>query len=296
MWKLLRIELFKIFKRPRTYIAFGAIAAIVFLIQIALKYDGKSYIDLLLSNLSGSFEFSDEFKDKLLNGYLICFVILNTLLIQMPLLVALISGDSIAGEANMGTLRLSLTKPISRTEYMLVKFTASIVYTLALLLWMAALALFGSMLIFGTNDMVVMRSEGIEQIKNFDVLWRYFAAFGFAAVALTTVSALAFLLSVFAENSIGPIIATMSIVIVFTILSEMNIPIYDETVKPYLFTSHMVAWKGFFYVKADAEGTTINGSIENFPAVMRSLGILVVYIILFFGSAVWVFKRKDILT
>ncbi len=250
MWKLLKIELFKIFKRPRTYIAFGAIAAIVFLIQIALKYDGKSYIDLLLSNLSGSFEFNDDFKDKLLNGYLICFVILNTLLIQMPLLIALISGDAIAGEANMGTLRLAMTKPISRTEYMLVKFTASFIYTLALLVVMALLALFGSMLIFGTNDMVVLRSEGIEQIKNFDVLWRYFAAFGYAAVALTTVSALAFLLSVFAENSIGPIIATMSIVIVFTILSEMNIPIYDETIKPYLFTSHMVAWKGFLLCKS----------------------------------------------
>jgi ABC-2 type transport system permease protein len=101
---------------------------------------------------------------------------------------------------------------------------------------------------------------------------------------------------VFAENSIGPIIATMSIVIVFTILSEMNIPIYDETIKPYLFTTHMVAWKGFFYVKANAEGTTINGSIENLPAVMRSLGILVIYIFLFFGTAVWVFNKKDILT
>lgn len=296
MWKLLKIELFKIFRRPRTYIAFGAIAAIVFLIQIALKFDGKSYVDLLLSNLSGSFEFSDDFKYKLLNGYLICFVILNTLLIQMPLLVALIAGDSIAGEANMGTLRLSLTKPISRTQYMMVKFAASVVYTFALLVWMAALALFGSMLIFGTNDLVVLRSEGIEQMKSFDVLWRYVAAFGYAAVALTTVSALAFLLSVFAENSIGPIIATMSIVIVFTILSEMNIPIYDQTVKPYLFTSHMVAWKGFFYVKADAEGTTINGSIENLPAILRSLGILVVYIILFFGAAVTIFRKKDILT
>jgi len=296
MWKLLKIELFKIFKRPRTYIAFGAIAAIVFLIQVALKYDGKSYIDLLLSNLSASFEFDDDFKDKLLNGYLICFVILNTLLIQMPLLIALISGDAIAGEANMGTLRLAMTKPISRTEYMLVKFTASFIYTLALLVVMALLALFGSMLIFGTNDMVVLRSEGIEQIKNFDVLWRYFAAFGYAAVALTTVSALAFLLSVFAENSIGPIIATMSIVIVFTILSEMNIPIYDETIKPYLFTSHMVAWKGFFYVKANAEGTTINGSIENLPAVLRSLGILIVYIFVFLGAAIWVFRKKDILT
>jgi ABC-2 type transport system permease protein len=296
MWILLKIELFKIFKRPRTYIAFGAIAAVVFLIQIALKFDGKSYVDLLLNNLKDSFDFTDDFKLKLLNGYLICFVILNTLLIQMPLLVALIAGDSIAGEANMGTLRLSLTKPVSRTQYMVVKFSASIIYTIALLICMAALALLGSILIFGTNDMVVLRSGGIEQIKSFDVIWRYVAAFGYAAVALTTVSALAFLLSVFAENSIGPIIATMSIVIVFTILSEMNIPIYDQTIKPYLFTSHMVAWKGFFYVKADAEGTTINGSIENLPAILRSLGILLIYIVLFFGSAVWVFKKKDILS
>jgi len=296
MWKLLQLELYKIFKRPRTYIAFGAIAAIVILIQVALKFDGKSYIDLLLNNLEGSFDFTDEFKSKLLNGYLICFIILNTLLIQMPLLVALIAGDSIAGEANMGTLRLSLTRPISRTQYMIVKFLASVIYTVMLLVWMAALALFGSMLLFGTNDMVVLRSEGIEQMLRFDVLWRYFAAFGYAAMALTTVAALAFLLSVFAENAIGPIIATMSIVIVFTILSEMNIPIYDNTVKPYLFTSHMVAWKGFFYVKATEDGTTINGSIENLPAILRSLLILLGYTALFFSAAVWVFRKKDILS
>jgi len=296
MWQLLKLELYKIFKRPRTYIAFGAIAAIVLLIQIALKFDGQSYIDLLLNNIKDSFEINTELKHKILNGYLICFVILNTLLLQMPLLVALVSGDSIAGEANMGTLRLAMTKPISRTQYILIKFAASIVYTVGLLIWMAIIALFGSMLLFGTNDLIVMRSENIEQMQSFDVLWRYFAAFGYAAVALSAVAALSFLLSVFAENSIGPIIATMSIIIVFTILSEMNIPIYDETIKPYLFTTHMVAWKGFFYVKTDAEGVTIDGSVQNLPAIMRSLGILIGYIILFTGSAVWIFRKKDILS
>lgn len=296
MWSLLKIELLKIFKRPRTYIAFGAIAAIVFLFQLALKFDGKSYIDLLLGNLNGSFEFSDEFKSKLLNGYLICFVILTALLIQMPLLVALIAGDSIAGEANMGTLRLSLTKPVSRTQYVLIKFLASVIYTVVLLIWMAILALFGSMLIFGTNDMVVLRSTGIDQIPAADVLWRYVAAFGYAAVALTTVAALAFLMSVFAENSIGPIIATMSIVIVFTILSEMNIPFYDNTIKPWLFTTHMVAWKGFFYVKATNDGVTIPGTIANLPAILKSLTILLGYIAGFVFAAVWVFRKKDILS
>lgn len=296
MWKLLQLELFKIFRRPRTYIAFAAIAAIVVLIQVALKYDGPSYVELLLSNLEGSFVIDEVFKDKMLNGYLICFVILNTLLIQMPLLVALVAGDAVAGEANMGTLRLSLTRPVSRTRYLTVKFLASVIYTVALLIWMALLALVLSLLLFGVNDMVILRSRGVEVIEQFDVWWRYLAAFAYAAIALTTVAALAFLLSVFAENSIGPIIATMSIVIVFTILSEMNIPLYDRTVKPYLFTSHMVAWKGFFYMKSDAEGATLTGTVQNLPAILRSAGILLGYIALFYGAAVWVFRKKDILT
>ena len=296
MWKLLQIELFKIFRRPRTYIAFGAVSAIVLLFIIGMKFDGKSYLDLILNDVKDTFEVNDDFKTRLLNGYFICFAILNVLLIQMPLLVALIAGDAIAGEANMGTLRLSLTKPVSRTEYMLVKFMASVIYTIILLLLLAVLALFGSMFIFGTNSLVVFRSSEIHVMNSFDVLWRYVAAFGYAAVALTTVSALAFLLSVLAENSIGPIIATMSIVIVFTILSEFNIPLYDKTVKPYLFTTHMVAWKGFFYVQSDADNKTIDGTIQNLPAILRSLGILVIYIIGFVGSDIWIFRKKDILT
>jgi len=233
---------------------------------------------------------------NILNGYFVCFVILNLLLIHIPLLIALVAGDSIAGEANMGTLRLLVTKPVSRTQLMLAKFSASVVYTALLLIWMAFLALLLSILLFGTNDIIVARNDVLEIIKSNDVLWRYIAAFGYATIALTTVAALAFLLSVFAENSIGPIVSTISIVIVFTILSEMQIPLYDRTVKPFLFTSHMLAWKGFFYTKVDAGGSSIPGSIENLPAVMKSLGILLGYIVLFVGTAIAVFRRKDILS
>jgi ABC-2 type transport system permease protein len=293
MWSLLQIELFKIFKRPRTYISFAAIAAMILIIQLGLKFDGKSYLQLLMSGISDSFYIPYE---MILNGYLVAFVILNTLLIHVPLLVALVAGDVVAGEANMGTLRLLVTKPVSRTELMLAKFIASVIYTVALLIWMAALALFLSMLFFGTNDMLIARNEVMEQIGRNDILWRYMAAFGYAAVALSTVAALAFLLSVFAENSIGPIVSTISIVIVLTILSEMKIPLYDQTVKPYLFTSHMLAWKGFFYSKANTNGQAVAGSIENLPAILRSLGILLTYIVGFVTTAIVVFNRKDILS
>ena len=293
MWNLLQIELFKIFKRPRTYISFAALAAMILIIQLGLKFDGESYLQLMMSGISDSFYIP---FGLILNGYLVAFVILNTLLIHVPLLVALVAGDVVAGEANMGTLRLLMTKPVSRTELMLVKFTASVIYTLMLLAWMALLALFLSILFFGTNDMLIARNSVMEQIQRTDVLWRYMAAFGYAAVALSTVAALAFLLSVLAENSIGPIVATISIVIVLTILSEMKIPMYDDTVKPYLFTSHMLAWKGFFYSKANSEGRAIRGSIENLPAILRSLGILLTYIVLFVSTATFIFRKKDILS
>jgi ABC-2 type transport system permease protein len=293
MWNLLQIELFKIFKRPRTYISFAAIAAMILIIQLGLKFDGESYLQLMMSGISDSFYIP---YGLILNGYLVAFVILNTLLIHVPLLVALVAGDVVAGEANMGTLRMLMTKPVSRTELMLVKFAASVIYTVTLLIWMALLALFLSILFFGTNDMLIARNSVMEQIQRSDVLWRYMAAFGYAAVALSTVAALAFLLSVLAENSIGPIVSTISIVIVLTILSEMKIPMYDDTIKPYLFTSHMLAWKGFFYSKASADGRAICGSIENLPAIMRSLGILLTYIVLFVSAAILIFRKKDILT
>jgi ABC-2 type transport system permease protein len=196
----------------------------------------------------------------------------------------------------MGTLRLLLTRPVSRTRFMLMKFVACVIYTVLLLVWMALLSLLLSIFLFGTNDMIIARNDVVEQLQRTDILWRYFAAFAYAAVALTTVAALAFLLSVFADNSIGPIVSTISIVIVFTILSEMQIPVFDNTVKPWLFTSHMLAWKGFFYSKSTGEGEAIRGSIENFPAIMRSLSVLVAYIALFVGTAIVVFNKKDILS
>jgi ABC-2 type transport system permease protein len=293
MWQLIQIELLKIFRKPRTYISFGAIALMVIIIQIALKFDGQSYIEFVVGGLKDSLDIP---YSKILNGYFVCFVILNLLLIHIPLLIALVAGDSIAGEANMGTLRLLASKPVSRTSLMLSKFTATVIYTALLLVWLAFISLLLSVLFFGTNDILIARNDALEIIRGNDVIWRWLAAFAFATLALTTVAALAFLLSVFADNSIGPIVSTISIVIIFTILSEMQIPLYDRTVKPYLFTSHMLAWKGFFYSKIDAGGSSIPGTIENIRAIGKSSLILVAYIFGFVSAAIVIFNKKDILS
>lgn len=291
MWSLLRIELYKIFKRPRTYISFAAIWAIVSLIQLAIYVDGKRYMEFFMKDLAASF----EIQGNMLNGYFVCFIILQTLLIHVPLLIALVAADMIAGEANMGTLRLLITKPVSRTKLMISKFLASSVYAILLLIWMAVLALFLSMLIFGTDGMMNAKSYEIIILEKDDIFWRYLLAFAYAALALITVASLGFLLSVFAENAIGPIVATMSVIIVFTILSTMDIPLFQQ-VKHYFFTTHMIGWKGFFDVKVDADGNAIVGSIANLPAVLRSAGILLAHTFLFTAAAIIIFRKKDILS
>lgn len=291
MFSLVQVELYKIFKRPRTYIAFGAVAALIGIIQFGLKVDGKSYLDFMLNDLSSSL----EIDGKILNGYLVCYVMLQLLLVHVPLLIALIAADMISGEANMGTLRLLLIKPYSRTTLLLAKFIAAIIYTLMLLVWLAILALFGSMLLFGTDDMFLLKTSYVVLLKESDVFWRYIGAFGFAALAMTTVAALGFFLSVFAENSIGPIVATMSVIVFFTILSTLNIPIFN-IIKPYLFTTHMIGWKEFFDIKVNAYNEAIIGSIQNPEKIIKASLVLVAHTIGFFVATLLVFRKKDILS
>src|SRR5688572_4098845 len=157
MCTLGKIELFKIFRKPRTFIAFGAIAAIVLLIQAGLFIDGDSYIEFAMQSITDSF----TIEGKKLNGYFVCYIVLQLLLIHVPLLIALVAGDMVAGEANMGTLRILMTKPFTRTEFILSKFIASAIYTLLLLTFMAVLALILSIVIFGTGDLMLLKGEGV---------------------------------------------------------------------------------------------------------------------------------------
>lgn len=290
MWKLLQIELYKIFRRPRTYIAFGTIASLVIILQVGLKLDGQEYVDFMLNSLSKL-----ELNGTILNGYMVCYVTLQMLLINVPLLVTLVAADMISGEANMGTLRFMLAKPFSRTQILMAKFFAACIYIFLLLVWLAMFALFLNMLIFGTGDLLILKSNYVVILDGADVFWRYFGAFCFAFLSMTTVAAVGFLLSIFAENSIGPIVGTMSVIVFFTVISTLNIPMYN-VVKPYLFVTHMNVWKEFFDMKTDANNVGIPGTLQNPQRIIESATVLLAHIVGLVGLSVYIFKKKDILS
>ncbi len=278
-WKSTYNEFIKIAAKPRSYIGIGAITLIVAIILFAMRIDGLSFI----SFLTKPFEQSLTFDGIILNGKLIAFVILQMLIVHVPLLIALVTGDLVSGEAAMGTIRLLLTKPISRTRILFSKYLAGCAYTLVMLLWFMFMALVVGKVLFGTGDLMVLNGEGLIVFHQQDVFWRFACGFSLAYLSLVMIATLSLTLSCFSDNSIGPIVSTMEIIILFTIISTLDVPVLHK-VQPYLFTNHMVEWRNFF------EDPISTGEI------LKSSGILLIHIVGLLSVAVYKFNKKDILS
>ncbi|MBL0103195.1 MAG: ABC transporter permease subunit [Bacteroidetes bacterium] len=270
-------EFVKIAAKPRSYLGLLVITILVGVILFALKVDGMSFISFVTS----SFEQTLTFEGNILNGNLIAFIVLQMLIIHIPLLVALVTGDLISGEAATGTIRMLLTKPISRTNLLLSKFMAGAVYTMCIIIWLGIMAVVVGKLLFGSGDLLVLNSDGLVILQQDDVNWRYLGGFAVAFLALLTVSLLSICLSVFSENSIGPIVTTMAIIILFTIIGTLDVKIFDN-VRPFLFTTHMISWRSFFEDPLPMK------------EIWKSIIVLLVHNVAFISIAIYAFNKKDI--
>ena len=279
MISLINIELYKIFKKWRTYIGFLVIAVIVPVINFAMLAEGQSSLNFVTRNLQQSF----VFVGNLLNGYLVSYFILMSLAVHIPFLITLVAGDLLAGEATAGTYRILITRPISRMDIVSSKFIAGFIYTALLVLWLAVMSLGIGIIIFGVGELIVVKSSGIIIFAQSDVFWRFLGAYGYAILSMTVVTSLAFLFSSLVENAIGPIISTMAVIIVFLILSNIQIDFFRD-LEPYLFTTYMQSWRLFFDDPID------------YAAILKSISVLLGHIVVFFAITAVIFKRKDILT
>ncbi len=270
-------ELIKIALKPRSYLGMAAITGLVGIILFALKVDGMSMISFVTS----SFEQTLRFEGDVLNGNLVAFIILQMLIVHIPLLVALVTGDLISGEAAMGTLRMLVTKPISRNQLLGSKFLAGSIYTLLIVLWLGILAVLVGRWLFGSGDLMVLNSDGRVILQEQDIVWRYLGGFCVAYLALLTISSLSICLSCFSDNSIGPIVSTMAIILLFTIIGTLDVPVFDP-IRPFLFTTHMAAWRSFFEDPLP------------WPAIKQSIYILLAHNFVFMSVAMYRFHRKDI--
>ena len=278
MIKLINIELFKIIKRPRTYIGFLAIFITVGAIQLAMYFEGEELIALAIQNLENDF----RLEGKIINVNLMTYILLNSLIIHIPILICLVTGDSLAGEASSGTLRLLLTRPFTRTQIYLAKTITGFIYTLSLILFLAIMTYGIGYLLFGAGDLIVLR-RGVTVISSDDVLWRFLFAFCSGGPSMLVVASLSMMISSFVNNAIGPIVGTIAIIIALNIIFTLGAPLFKDII-PYVFTSHFIKWQYFFDFNLDV------------AALKNSVIVQISYIIIFCTIGIWNFNKKDILS
>src|SRR5215475_3964254 len=132
----LRNELWKLFGKKRTYIGFGAflIAQNGMLLMFRFTKWQKNWERLLAGN--------GYLAQDYLSALTVALVMLiPQIILLMPLYTSLVGGDLVAKEAEDGTLRMILSRPISRFRLLLVKWLAGAVFCVLLVLVLGGTAL-----------------------------------------------------------------------------------------------------------------------------------------------------------
>ncbi len=271
-------EILKTYRKWRTYIGFIAIGVLVPVVQFALKLEGGGMLKRMTRDLSQDF----FFVGNLFNGYFITYFIMNSLWVHVPFLIALVAGDQLAGEATGGTFRILLIRPASRTRILFSKYLTTLFYALTLVSFLAVLSLGLGMFLFGSGDLLVP-GRTLTILPKSEMLWRMVLAFGLATWSMWCVASLAFLFSSLVENAIGPIIGTMAVIIMFIIISNIQVEFF-ESVKPYLFTTYFNIW-----LKAFEDPIP-------WQTIARHAVILGGFSVGFYAVTWYIFVKKDVLS
>jgi ABC-2 type transport system permease protein len=265
--RLLRSELMLIFGRRRNWAGLAVLAALPIIVAISVKIDPPS----------GGGEGPNFFSSITSNGL---FVALAALTIELPLFlplaVASIAGDSIAGEANLGTLRYLLAVPVHRTRLVVVKYIAVCIFALSVTLLVAGVGVLMGLTLFGGGSVTLLSGT---QVGLGTGVVRLLLVCAYLAICLCSMGAVGLFVSSLTEQPIGATIAIMIFTVANFILD--NIPNL-AWLHPYLMTH---SWMGF--------GDLLRDPIE-WSGIQEGVWRALAYTVIF-GTAAWArFSTKDV--
>jgi ABC-2 type transport system permease protein len=278
MIRLVYCELVKLFLKKRTYLGFGLVLLVVPLVEIAMKLEGGRFLTMAMRSISRDF----LFFGNLFNGWFVAYQIMNSLWFHIPLLISFVAGDQLAGEATSGTYRLLLIRPVSRTRIFIVKYIATLIYTVIFIIFLAVLSIGLALLLLGEGDLVII-TRGVLILPQDDIVWRFLTAYLLAIWTMITIASLSLFFSSFVENAIGPIVATMGVLIVSTIVSVLPVEMF-EVPKKFLFSGYMDLWQKVFRDPVQ------------WDQIWEGMRLLGAWTLISTAAAWAIFVRKDILT
>ena len=266
--RLLRSELLLIFGRRRNWAGMLVLASVPILIAVAVKFWASP------SAGGGGPDFASQISN---NGLFVALTALTLELpIFLPLAVSAIAADSVAGEANLGTLRYLLTVPVQRTRLLVVKYTAIVIFAVTVTLLVAVLGIVLGLIFFGGGPMTLL--SGTQ--ASFGVgLWRLVLVCGYVSAALAALGAVGLFISTLTEQPIGATIAILIVCIGSEILDAVT---QLSAVHPFLLTHY---WLGF--------GDLLRDPIAS-GSVIKGLEVFAAYVVVFWTAAWARFAGKDV--
>jgi len=264
--RFLRSELKIIFGRRRNIAGMGVLAVVPVILAIAVRLSSPSQ--------GGEPNFISAITG---NGLFVAFAALALELpLFLPLAVSAISGDSVAGEANLGTLRYLLAIPAGRTRLLVIKYAAIVIFALAATFLVALVGTIMGLALFGGGDMTLLSGT---QTSMADGVWRLILSSLYLAFQFSALGAIGLFVSTLTEQPIG---ATIAIVLVNVMMFILNqIPQLDW-LHPWLLTHW---WTAFGDLVRDPIAT---------ESIQRGLITAVVYAAVFWLAAWARLSTKDI--
>jgi ABC-2 type transport system permease protein len=267
--RLLRSELRLIFGRRRNQAGLAVLAALPIIIAVAIKVSNPSPQDAAAG--------PDFFGSITSNGIFVALAALTAELpLFLPLAVAAISADTIAGEANLGTLRYLLTVPVHRTRMLAVKYAAVVIFAFAATLLVAAVGLAIGLALFGGGSLTLLSGT---QIGVGAALGRLLMVCAYIAVGLCALGAIGMFVSTLTEQPIGGTIAIVMFSVTNFILD--TIP-QVGWLHPYLLTHW---WLSFGDLLRDPVAT---------HDIQRGLLSAAAYVVIFWTAAWARFSSRDV--
>jgi ABC-2 type transport system permease protein len=263
-------ELQKILAQKRTYLGWGGLLAIPFLEVLALY---------LSSSKPAPGEGPPFLSAAFSNGMFVPLSAMAALsFFLLPLLSSMAGAYPLAGEAEQGTIKTWLSRPVSRTTVLFSKWGIAIVYIIIgmVLVWTGGLLAGG--LVFGLKPLITISGTTVSVAHGF---WLTFLTYGLILLGMMCLISLAVLFSTFTNSSLTAAIVAMVIFIVLTILNGFS---YFNFIKPYTFTAYSDTFLNLF--RDPIYWHPIRNAVLTYAATIAGTTALAWYI----------FRRRDILT
>jgi ABC-2 type transport system permease protein len=272
----LRNELWKLFGKKRTYIGFGAFVVVQNAILILIRFTHVH--NDIARQIEGNGYLAEEYISALTVAVI---MLIPQILLLMPLYAALVGGDIVAKEAEDGTLRMILSRPISRARLLFVKWASGVIFSIVLVVVLGVTAVCFARIWFPWRGMFVA-PPGTGVFSLFTAgkgLGLYAASHIFLAINASAVTSLGFMFGCFNMKPAAATILAISFLFINLVLEMMP---FFERFHEWLILYHFRAW------------LLVYAQPMPWDRILGSFGILLAFNVTAFLIGVAAFQARDI--